>query len=201
VRVLSYREASDEQLVLAALIADFCAFDELIRRYRPAVTLTALGIVSSRAIAEDIAQDAFLVAFQTLPSLDDPRRFGGWVRAITRFRAIRAAERERRSQPTECEPLEALVNQDSGMTTCGEPLDRLEKQAERDALLGAMQRLTPEHREALQLHYGQEWPLEQIAAYLSVPPSTVKGRLFRAREALRRHLQADRTFDDLTKRK
>jgi len=194
-----YRAASDETLVLASLVADFAAFDELIRRYRGALTQLAVGIVGSRAVAEEIVQDALVTAWQSLPNLEEPQRFAGWLRAITRFRALRVAEREKRCVATEDEPLHALADQrgpDDGYGV--DPAVRATQESERDAVLAMLDDLSQEHREALYLHYCEEWSLERIATYLSVPETTVKGRLFRAREALRRRLTTDATFDDLT---
>ncbi|WP_309720109.1 sigma factor, partial [Armatimonas sp.] len=59
----------DAELVVLATLGSFPAFDELIRRYRGAITLVAEQIVRSRAIAEEIAQETFLAAFKALPSL------------------------------------------------------------------------------------------------------------------------------------
>lgn len=198
-RGTSYREAGDSELVIAALLADCDAFEELIRRYRGAVTVTAQGVLGNWAVAEEVAQDVFVIAFQTLPSLDEPVNFGAWVRAIARFRALRVRDREKRTEATESEPLEALMNA-SHAPACGDsPEATLDRAATRTVVWDALDRLTVEHREALYLHYCEEWPLERIARFLCVPMTTVKGRLFRARDAFRRTVCDEEIFSGMMK--
>ena len=97
-RLGSLRNATDEQLVIAAVLGAMPAFDELARRYRPALTLCARAVVGSRAIADDIVQDTLLLAFRHLPGLETPAAFPGWVRSICRNRALRVSRGERRTE-------------------------------------------------------------------------------------------------------
>src|SRR5215510_9309995 len=90
-------EPPDEMLVVAAILGDLEAFDELALRYRAAVVRAAQAIVG-REDAEDVAQDALLLAFKALPSIEDPTRFAAWLAAITRNRALRFGKRERQRQ-------------------------------------------------------------------------------------------------------
>lgn len=189
-RVASYLTASDGDLVLATLAGDLLAFDELIRRYRNAIFLVAFQCTNDRAVAEDVAQDAFLLAFQNLSRLTAPGAFGGWLRAIVRNRAIRLATRESRSAATEDTKLDVLVHQHGERQDSGDPLIEWEKRAENSVLWDAFDKLPADYREVLFLHHCEEWPLSQIATFFSVPETTIKGRLWRAREALRRSLSA-----------
>src|SRR5215210_3314699 len=86
-------ETPDELLVVAAILGDLSAFDELALRYRAAVVRTAQAIVG-REDAEDVAQDALLLAFKALPSIEEPAKFAAWLSAITRRRALRFGKRE-----------------------------------------------------------------------------------------------------------
>src|SRR5215208_5772270 len=86
-------ETPDELLVIEAILGDFDAFDELALRYRAAVVRTARAIVG-RDDAEDVAQDALMLAFKALPSIEDPTKFAAWLSAITRHRALRFGKRE-----------------------------------------------------------------------------------------------------------
>src|SRR5512139_1317665 len=85
---------SDEILVVAAILGDLAAFDRLVLRYRPAVIRTAQMIVP-RDDVEDVAQEALLLAFKALPSLEEPGKFPAWLHAITRRCAFRISERTR----------------------------------------------------------------------------------------------------------
>src|SRR6185436_20036676 len=90
-------EPPDQLLVVAAILGDLEAFGELASRYRAAVVRTAQSIVG-REDAEDVAQEALLLAFKALPSIEDPTKFAAWLGAITRHRALRFGKRERTHQ-------------------------------------------------------------------------------------------------------
>src|ERR1051325_2832974 len=83
----------DEVLVVASILGDLDAFEELATRYRAAVVRTAQAIVG-REDAEDVAQDALLLAFRALPSIAQTAKFAAWPSAIPRHRAQRFGRRE-----------------------------------------------------------------------------------------------------------
>src|SRR5688572_11814899 len=92
-------DSVDEELVVAALLGNLAAFDELVRRFRPAVRLTARRYVDGEDAVEDLCQEAFLRAFKALPHLEEVDRFGAWLHAIVRNLALRQrqnATRDRR---------------------------------------------------------------------------------------------------------
>ena len=103
-------EPPDEVLVVASILGDLDAFDELASRYRAAVVRTAQAIVG-RENAEDVAQDALLLAFKALPSIDEPPKFAAWLSAITRHRALRFSKRERTHQAGRIDLDEFLLEQ------------------------------------------------------------------------------------------
>ena len=70
-------DASDAELVIAALAGNTKAFDVLVHRYQRAMLTVAQQIVQNPTDAEDVVQDALLRAFEALPQLDDLNRFGG----------------------------------------------------------------------------------------------------------------------------
>src|SRR5687767_4358011 len=86
-------ESPDEVLVLGAILGNLEAFEQLVLRYRPAVVRLARTVVGADD-AEDIAQDALLLAFKALPTIEDPSRFAAWLSAITRHRALRFTQSE-----------------------------------------------------------------------------------------------------------
>src|SRR5687767_6760783 len=86
-------ESPDEVLVLAVILGNLEAFEQLVVRYRPAVVRLARTIVGAND-AEDVAQDALLLAFKALPTIEDPSRFAAWLSAITRHRALRFGKTE-----------------------------------------------------------------------------------------------------------
>src|SRR5574338_1395971 len=86
-------ESPDELLFIGAILGNLDAFEELVLRYRPAVVRLARTIVGAD-YAEDVAQDSLLLAFKALPGIEEPRKFGAWLSAITRHRALRFSKSE-----------------------------------------------------------------------------------------------------------
>ncbi|GAB4451940.1 MAG: RNA polymerase sigma factor RpoE [Armatimonadaceae bacterium] len=187
-RTAAMESATDEQLVMEALLGNIRAFDELVRRYRAAAVLSAEQVLGSRSVAEEVAQEAFLLAFKALPQLEEPAKFGSWLRRIARNRAQRVAEREWRTASTEDSELDLLIRDRSEELHRIDPVRITLAQEEMDLLWVAMERLPCDWREALYLRCVEGWSLEQIAAYLSVSVGVVRGRLDRARALMKKNL-------------
>ena len=78
----------DERLVLALRAGDQDAFGRLFDRWYDRVHELARRITRDDGLAADVAQDAFLAAWQRLDRLEDPAAFGGWLLRIARNRAL-----------------------------------------------------------------------------------------------------------------
>src|SRR6266545_3833552 len=105
---LARLESPDEVLVVAAILGNLEAFEELVLRYRAAVVRLARTIVGAN-YAEDVAQDALLLAFKALPTIEEPGKFAAWLSAITRHRALRFNKRESAQQAGRVEMDELLI--------------------------------------------------------------------------------------------
>ena len=173
------KNASEETLVVASILGDYSAFDELVRRYRGAVELTAFRLLGNMTLAQEIAQDAFLLAFEHLPKLDEPQAFPGWLRAIVRNRALRVRASESKAL--------SLTDVQIGLLEASPNL-RADRQTEQKlslaGLLALIDGLPSVQREALLLRAQDGWSIARIAQYQDVTPATVRGRLQRARAAL-----------------
>jgi RNA polymerase sigma-70 factor, ECF subfamily len=172
----------DTELVLLATLGSFPAFDELIRRYRGPITLAAEQVIGSRAVAEEVAQETFLAAFRALPSLEAPGAVGGWLRAIARNFALKILQKERRCTATD--DLDALVQAASAELAI--PPDWV-RRIEHEIIFQALQKLPEDQQEVLYLVAYEDWSVARIAEYLTVPEATVRGRLYRARQAVRQY--------------
>ncbi|HEY9232949.1 MAG TPA: sigma-70 family RNA polymerase sigma factor [Blastocatellia bacterium] len=174
-------EPPDEVLVVAAILGDLDAFDELATRYRAAVMRVAQAIVG-RDDAEDVAQDALLLAFKALPSIEDPTRFAAWLAVITRHRAFRFNKQQRPHQTGRVEMDEFLLSQ---LGALSEPM----LAGDDEALSRTIENLPADYAMALRLRFFDEMPLKRIAAFLSVPVSTVKWRVHRGKQLLREQVE------------
>lgn len=174
-------EPADAVLAIAAVVGNLEAFGELVRRYRRAVERIAAGIAGQQ-FAEDIAQEAFLLAFKALPDLDEPDRFAAWLYAITRNRALRWARKESRM---------VRVEFDDALLSCIGPLATERKDLESAVDLAAGIDVLPENlRLIMRLRWLDEMPMQQISAFTGLPLSTVKWRLHEGKRLLRESMKA-----------
>jgi RNA polymerase sigma-70 factor (ECF subfamily) len=184
----TWSEYADPELAMAATLGQMAAFDELVRRYRAAVVAVARRIVGDAA--EDVAQDALLLAFKALPQLDDPERFAGWLAAITRNRALRwARSSAQREDPRGVELDRVILEHTPHLAAAPSEPERDLVRAERGReLRAAVAELPDEIQLAVLLHYFEGLTAPRVAAFLELPPTTVKWRLHRGRQLLRERL-------------
>jgi RNA polymerase sigma-70 factor (ECF subfamily) len=160
---------------------DPAAFEALVRAYLRAAYSVALAIAGRPADAEDIAQDAFCLAFQRLESCKDPERFAGWLLAIVRNQARNwLQKRKLRDVSRDSSPPETA---DSG----GGP----EAGALRAPLVAALGLLNEAQREVVLLHDLEGWTHAEIAATLGVSEVMSRQHLFVARQKLRAALDGE----------
>lgn len=179
-------DANDAELVVAALAGNTQAFDVLVTRYRRAMLTIAQQIVRNPTDAEDVVQDAFLRAFEALPQLTDLNRFGAWLHSITRNRALRYYKSAGRYQPQE--DMEPYLNR-AADTSAGDPAHIVERELTQQAIRDAIQELPTDYQAVIELYYWAEMPQKRMAEFLSVPLSTVKWRLHKAKELLKTVLE------------
>jgi RNA polymerase sigma-70 factor, ECF subfamily len=176
----------DALLVRRAIGGDPRAFSELVRRYQRAAYVVALGVTRRHEDAEDVAQEAFVVALERLDECRDPDRFAGWFTTIVKNRARNLLRRE---HLREGEPIPFQV-----ASTLPGPDRETERSDLRGRLSEAMDRLSPLQREVVLLHDLEGWKHREIAERLEMPSGTVRSHLHFARRRLRELLG---TADDL----
>jgi RNA polymerase sigma-70 factor, ECF subfamily len=153
--------------------------------------------------AEDVAQETWIRAFRAIHRLEDPRRFLGWLLKIARNQAADQVRRHR-----EVRSLDAL-SQDGDppidVPHEDDAADRIDRAEEVQAVLGAVDRLPEKYRLVVLLKHFQGLSGTEMAAALGEPEGTVRNRLFRAHEKIRRSLDraparpaGGRGFPDMT---
>jgi RNA polymerase sigma-70 factor (ECF subfamily) len=183
----------DPDLVEQARRGDLDAFESIVRDRMGAVYRTSLAIVGNEADAADATQDAFVAAWKQIRSLKDPARLEAWLGRIT-INAARMVVRARsRRSVREIRGLDTVT-----MSAAAAPIATGFSPAERDglALAAALDRLDPDKRAILALHYLEGKGIPDIAATLGIPGGTAKSRLFNARKALQAALAAERAEAD-----
>ncbi|MDN3711416.1 RNA polymerase sigma factor [Paracoccus cavernae] len=182
---------SDWELVTAARHQDETAIRELIRRMNPRLFRVARGIMPSDAEAEEVVQEAYLLAFSRLDSFRGEASFATWITRIT----INAARMQlRRPRPDKVYDTVNEASSDKndilifpGTETAETALGRRQIRA---LLEDAIASLPADLRLPFILHEVEGLSTRAIATDLQINPITVRTRLFRARYQLRRHLEA-----------
>jgi RNA polymerase sigma-70 factor, ECF subfamily len=171
-------ESGDGALVERAREGDAEAFEALVRRHLRAAYAVALARLGSPEDAEDASQDAFMTALQKLDECRDPERFGAWLLAIVRNRALDLLRRRqvREAVPLERAPLPAAV---------ADPYADAEGAELRRALLAALSHLTELQREVLLLFDFEGWSHKEIARRLGISPGAARFHLHAGRTALK----------------
>jgi RNA polymerase sigma-70 factor, ECF subfamily len=185
----------DRTIVDAVLAGDRDAFRLLVEREGASVVAACARVLGDRSEAEDVAQEAFVIAYRSLATWRADGPFGAWLSRIAVRLAIRRAGQ--RKQVTWLDPLAAdadLPGQDRfRTTTVGDAVDPAHSalRAERDAQLrAAVASLDEPYREVVALRFFAERSLAEIADATDRPLGTVKTHLHRGLARLRRTLEA-----------
>lgn len=172
--------------VVAARKGDPNAFESLVRSVQRPVYGLALRLLNSEAEAAEVAQEAFLRAYQNLHKYDESRPFDLWVLAITRNLCLDLLRRRTKVRTEELESMKEVLP--SGAPSLEE--GAIARQ-ERQSLEEAMTTLSADDREVLALYYVQKRTTKEIAQILGCAPGTIMARLFRAREKLRKKMATE----------
>jgi len=174
---ISTAEASDEALVARVAHGDRQALQLLFGRHRQRVYRFALRLVGNDATAEDIVSEVFLELWRKAASFERRAQLATWLLAITRNKAL-SALRVRVDQPLDEAMAETMP--DSAITA----EDSVEASERSAVLRRCLERLSPAHREIIDLVYYHEKSVDEVAAIVGVPAATVKTRMFYARKRL-----------------
>ncbi|HZT44003.1 MAG TPA: sigma-70 family RNA polymerase sigma factor [Chthonomonadaceae bacterium] len=154
------------------------AFGQIVRRFQDMVFGCAYALLGDFHLAEDAAQETFIVAWRCLDQLRAPEAFPGWLKRI----ALTQCHHLTRGKSLSLVALEAA--RDLPSAEAG-PQEALEQADRRQRVLAAIQALPEAERMVTTLFYIGEYSQNEIAAFLEVPLTTVKKRLWCARQKLR----------------
>ena len=169
------------------------AFGELVIRFQDMAFGCAFAVLGDAYLAQDTAQEAFVVAWQKLAQLREPAAFPGWFKRIV----LTQCNRLLRCKRLQVLPLDAGANastDDPGPHVSAERQDLLTK------VLQAINALPENERLVTTLFYVNGYTQADIGEFLEVPVSTVNKRLYSARQRLKGSV-VDLVKDDLHKRR
>jgi len=174
-------EGPDEaELVRRCLQGDAQAFEPLVQKYQRVLFNVALRMVGSSEEARDITQNAFLKAYEKLRTFDGRHKFFSWIYRILINESLNVLRQRKAHQPL-----------DPGLESTGNPQAEVQSRELQDRVQAALLKLSPEHREVLVLRHFAELSYDDMSATLRIPETTVKSRLYEARQRLGELLLAE----------
>ena len=175
-------EDPDHGLIARMAACEAAALRELYSRHGPDIHAYLWSKLGNRPLAEEVLQDVMLAAWQGASGFRGESRVRTWLFTIAHNRALNAMRRKR--------PAQSRREPD---TIAAPPAPEMEQAVDTADLRAALSRLPANQRATLQLVFAHGLSMSEVATVMGVPPGTVKSRLHRAKRALRRSLEGERS--------
>ncbi len=176
----------DAELIERTLEGDDHAFAALVEKYQDQIHALAWQKIGDFHIAQEITQDTFITAYQKLATLTHHKRFAGWLYVITSNKC-NMWHRKKTPQPQSLEETDPMELEE---VYYSEYISRQREKAANQKRRATVQRLLNKLRESertvITLHYLAGLTCEEIGKFLGVSSNTIKSRLHRARERLKK---------------
>ncbi len=192
------KDSQDSILIASALQGDQNAYSLLVQKYREGLTLyvnefvahlkNSEGVIELAEEPQDIVQEAFQKAFQALDTYSSQYKFSTWLFNIARNIAIDYARKRKITIGANLTPdnIHTLANIGSGIRNS--PEDKLISSQEYKSLIELINSLDEKYRQPAILRFIKEYEYNEIAQELNLELNTVKTRIKRAKEMLRKLL-------------
>ncbi len=184
---------ADEEVLLVkrARKGDLSAYDELVRRYQERIYATVYHMTANHEDANDLAQEAFIKAYQALRSFKGGSSFYTWVYRIAVNKTINFLKQRRNRVQMSLDDLDFNAEHDPDLVALVSdktPRREVNLGELQEKLNAAMQKLSEPHRLVVVLHDVQGLSHEEIAKIMDCNIGTVRSRLFYARQQLQAYL-------------
>lgn len=170
-----------ESLIRRTRDGDDDAYESIVRRFQDMAVGYGYAILRDFQLAEDAAQEAFFEAYRNLDKLREPAAFPGWFRKIV----FKQCDRITRNKAFSLFTLDEFEDRASQEAT---QADLMEQSQLKDKILTAIAALPDHERAATMLYYISGYSQNEVAEFLDVPSTTIKKRLYSARNRLREML-------------
>jgi RNA polymerase sigma factor (sigma-70 family) len=179
-RLTNLAQAGEAALIVAAQAKDQGAFGELVKRRQGWARALLRRMCSNAAEADDLAQEAFIKAWERLRDLETPAAFPGWFRriAVTTFLMAKRKQKAKFEEIDESAPI--VSEESSPEAAAGAKID-LER---------ALKQLSDAERLCVTLNHGEGLSHSEIVEITGLPLGTVKSHVLRGTEKLRRAMEA-----------
>ncbi|MCG3089862.1 RNA polymerase sigma factor SigW [Sporosarcina cyprini] len=166
------------------------AFEEIVTMFQHRLYQVCYRMLGNRQEAEDIAQEAFVRAYVNIHTYDQKRKFSTWLFRIATNLCIDRIRKKKPDYYLDAEvPGTEGLNMYSQIAAAGDlPEEEVEKMETQERIQYEIGRLPDKYRSVIILRYMEELPLQEISDILELPLGTVKTRVHRGREALRKQM-------------
>ncbi|AXN39173.1 RNA polymerase sigma factor SigW [Peribacillus butanolivorans] len=184
-------DALIKERINQVLKGDHNAFGEIVELYKDKVFQICFRMLGNRQEAEDLAQEAFVRAFVNIRSFNIQMKFSTWLYRIATNLCI---DRLRKKKPdyyldAEVSGTEGLNMYSQIASDMAKPEDEVESLELQETIQVEIMKLPEKYRSVIVLKYIEELSLKEISEILDLPVGTVKTRIHRGREALRKQLR------------
>jgi len=175
--IIAAQATSDDMLLQSIADGNRTAMHILYCRHNVRVYRFILRIVRDATTAEDLVSQVFLDVWRTAGQFQGRSQVSTWLLSIARFKAL-TAMRQRRFEDIDQEDVRQIPDD------CDTPETSLDRSDTSAILRACVQKLSPAHREIINLVYYHEKSVEEVGQIIGIPQSTVKTRMFYARKQL-----------------
>jgi RNA polymerase sigma factor (sigma-70 family) len=178
---MAHSIAQDAVLLAQSKAGDRTAFSELVARYQELIARVSFRQTRDEAMAQDIAQEAFVVAWHNLGQLRETSRFRPWLCRIASNLAKNAAKRNRELSSDDLD--DQLIDENT-------PFALLQDQQSAQFVRTALTQIPPQYRDVLAMYYHQEQSISEVAKSLGITQDAAMQRLSRGRRYLAARMTA-----------
>ena len=180
---MNAEQKSDEELVVLVQHGDKEHFGELMDRYEKKLLRYGRKFLSNRDDIEDVVQDVFIKAYQSLQSFDVSLKFSSWIYRIAHNTFVNALRKKSRTPLLQFLDFDTLI----AHPVYEDPTNFEKEQKEIKIMLEkGLEELSPHYKEILILYFLEELSYKEIADVLRIPIGTVGIRIKRAKESLKK---------------
>ena len=184
-------KSANSELIKKAIEGDESAYKNLLENYRGAIYNLIYKMVRNKEETEDLVQEAFMKAFKALPSFNEEYAFSTWLYKIAVNNCIDHMRKKKLQTYSINKPVQSKDGElDREFPDTSMSPDKSILSEERAGIIEtAIDELPENYKTAIILRHSEEKSYEEISKILNIPLGTVKARIFRAREMLKKKLK------------
>ncbi len=184
-------DITEQRIIQRAKNGDRDAFAELVDLYKDKIYHVSYRMLGNRQEAEDVAQETFLRVYANLDSYDPKYKFSTWIYRIASNLSIDVIRKRKKNLSIDAEitGADGVDWHDRLADTSKGPEEEVLTDELQEEVQGAIMGLSPKYRVVMLLRYIENLSLQEISEVVQLPVSTIKTRIHRGREALRKKLR------------